>query len=466
MNMDALHRLSLRRMLIMVLLAGVMVGSLLQLGLTWHHAKLAVNSAFDRSLLGAIKAIDANVSTESGGLAVELPYTLFEFFALNASGPVFYRVATQDGLVEIGNPDLPLPAEPLQVHKPHFDTLVYAGTQVRIGSYLRPIAHPLGASSDPQLVIQVAEPFASRRQFSRRFLASAVARDLLLAVLAAAMVAVAVGWSLRPLGQLRQELGARAAHDLSPVATHHVPADVLPLVEAMNQHILRCQQLLAGQRRFVDDASHQLRPALSTLLAQLSFAQRSADMPGVQAALSALRAQLKHTIAHTNQMLALARADSSEMHTHIVDLAELAHGVTQSWWPQARSQHIDLGFEAVAAPAWVDVQQELIGQALSNLIDNALRYTPAAGRVTVKVQTGPHTVSLSVCDTGPGIPPHELPHATQRFFRASNACGQGSGLGLAIVHSIAQRHQAAFHLRQHPEEGGLLAVLELPRCSR
>ncbi len=451
-------------MLIVLLLAGVMVGSLLQVWLTWHTARSAVNAAFDRSLFGAIKAIDANVSTESGGLAVELPYVLFEFFELTANGPVYYRVATQDGLVEIGSPDLPLPEEPLVERQPHFDTVEYAGAQVRIASYQRSLPQPMGASTDTRLVIQVAEPFASRDQFSRRFILGAVARDVLLAVLAAAAAAAAVAWALRPLRQLREEIAARAPDDLSAIDTRRVPRDVLPLVEAMNQHIFRQRELLDSQRRFVDDASHQLRTPLSTLLTQVSFAQRAGDLPTVQAALAALREQLRHTIRQTNQMLALARADTCDLATESVDLAELAREVTRRWWPQARGQHIDLGLETPDQAVWVRVQRELLEEALANLLDNALRYTPAGGRITVKVAQEGRSASLDVSDSGPGIPPEELALAMQRFFRASNSRGTGSGLGLAIVASIAKRHQGSFELRPAPDEGGLWARITLPRA--
>lgn len=465
MNFDALHRVSLRRMLIVVLLAGVMVGSVLQVWLTWHTARSAVNAAFDRSLFGAIKAIDANVSTESGGLAVELPYVLFEFFELTASGPVYYRVATLDGLVEIGNPDLPLPKQVLQDGQPVFDTVEYAGTQVRAATYVRPLRHPVGGSSDRRLVIQVAEPFSSRDQFSRQFIVSAVARDSLLAALAAGMVAVAVAWSLRPLHQLRQEVQSRAPADLSPIDTSRVPRDVLPLVDAMNQHIFRYRELLEGQRRFIDDASHQLRTPLSTLLTQVTFAQRASDMEGMRDALAALREQLKHTVRQTNQMLALARADTLAAPTQRVDLGLLAREVTKRWWTQARNRQIDLGFEMTVPPVAIQAHQGLIDEALSNLIDNALKYTPDGGRVTVRVATdGPWAV-VAVSDSGPGIPAQELPHATERFFRASNSRGTGSGLGLAIVQSIAKRHHASLELLPEPNEGGLMACLRLPRCS-
>ncbi|SFE13736.1 sensor histidine kinase [Paracidovorax konjaci] len=462
MNLDALHRVSLRRMLIAVLLAGVLAGSLLQVGLTWHTARAAVNAAFDRSLFGAIKAIDANVSTESGGLAVELPYVLFEFFELAASGQVYYRVATQDGLVEIGSPDLPLPPQPLRDRQPHFDTVEYAGSSVRIGTYVRPLDHPVGGSSDRRLVIQVAEPFASRDQFSRQFIVGAVVRDALLAALAAGMTAAAVAWSLRPLRQLRQEVQSRAPEDLSPIDTRRVPRDVLPLVEAMNAHILRYRDLLQAQRRFVDDASHQLRTPLSTLLTQVAFAQRAPDMDGMQQGLAALREQLRHTVRQTNQMLALARADTLDVPLQPTDLAALAQDVAKRWWAPARSRGIDLGFEMPAAPPAVHAHPGLLEEALSNLIDNALRHAPDGGRVTVAVGQRQGAATLSVSDNGPGIPADELPLATERFFRASNSRGTGSGLGLAIVQSIARRHHGSFELQRGPGGSGLLATLALP----
>lgn len=464
MNVDALHRVSLRRTLIVVLLAGVMVGSFVQVWLTWHTARSAVDAAFDRSLFGAIKAIDANVSTDSGGLAVELPYALFEFFELTAAGPVYYRVATQDGLVEIGNPDLPMPPpDLLRDRQPHFATVDYAGETVRVGTYARPLRHAVGGSSDRRLVVQVAEPFASREQFSRQFLVGAIGPDLLLAALAAAMVAAAVAWSLRPLRQLRQDLQARAPDDLSPIDTQRVPRDVLPLVEAMNQHIFRYRELLEGQRRFVDDASHQLRTPLSTLLTQVTFTQRAGDMDSMQDALAALREQLKHTIRQTNQMLALARADTPDAALQPMDLGRLAGDVTKRHWSAARSRRIDLGFEMPEPVPAVQADPGLLEEALSNLIDNALKYTPEGGCVTVRVAAGDGVVVLSVADDGPGIPIEELPRVTERFFRASNTQGTGSGLGLAIVGAIARRHGARLVLAPATGEGGLVVRLEFPR---
>lgn len=462
MNFDSLHRVSLRRSLIVVLLAGVLAGGLIQVYVTWRTAQAAVNAAFDRSLYGAIRSIRANVSTESGGLAVELPYVLFEFFELTASGNVFYRIATEDGLVEIGNPDLPMPPEALADHQPDFRTIGYAGGQVRVGTYVTPLDGPVGGSSGRRLVIQVAEALDSRTHFSQQIILGAVARDVLLAAMAAAMVAATVTWSLRPLNQLRADVRARASDDLSPVDTGRVPVDVLPLVEAMNQHMARYRDLLATQRHFVDDASHQLRTPLSTLLTQVGYAQREGDPATLREALAAIRAQLKATIRQVNQMLALARADALELRLEPTDLSVLAQKVAKRWWPAAREKGIDLGVEPAAVRSTARVHHELVEEALSNLVDNALRHAPHGGRVTVKVEADAAAARIHVRDNGPGIAQDELPLVTQRFYRGRDSRDQGSGLGLAIAASIAKRHGGALTLAREPNEGGLLATLSLP----
>ncbi|MGV2740239.1 sensor histidine kinase, partial [Salmonella enterica] len=162
----------------------------------------------------------------------------------------------------------------------------------------------------------------------------------------------------------------------------------------------------------------------------------------MQDALAALREQLKHTIRQTNQMLALARADTPDAALQPVDLGRLAGDVTRRHWAAARSRRIDLGFEMPEPVPAVQADPGLLEEALSNLIDNALKYTPEGGCVTVRVAASDGVVVLSVADDGPGIPAEDLPRVTERFFRAGNTQGSGSGLGLAIVAAIARRHGA------------------------
>jgi len=466
LNLDAWHALSLRRTLLLVLFPGLLAVVGAELWLTWRTAVDAANAAYDRSLLGAIKSIDANISTASGGLGVELPYRMLEFFELTANGRVFYRVATDDGLVEIGNADLPPPPRALVTGEPQFSDASYFDDPVRVGSYARLLEQPLGGRKTPQrIVIQVAETLQSRQAFTRALVAQSLARDLVLVVAATGLLVLAVAWALRPLARLRAEVQARPAQDLRPISPTGIPADVRPLVEAINHHVERNRRQAEARRRFIDDASHQLRTPLATLATQVGFALREADPAQQRQALDAIRSQLDETVRQTNQMLALARADSAEIAPEVVDLNAVAQDVTRHWWSEARAGGIDLGLEAAAGPVRAMAQPALLREALSNLLHNAIRYTPPGGRVTVAVKAAGARAWLEVVDDGPGIPADELGRAGERFFRGSNVEQPGTGLGLAIVKSIADRVGGELLLTPGHGERGLRATIALPAAA-
>lgn len=484
------HQASLRRTLLTALLPTMLLAAGAEMWLTWRTALDAANAAYDRSLLGAIKAMDANISTASGGLGVELPYRMLEFFELTASGQVFFRVATEDGLVEIGNSDLPRPPPMLPTGRAVFSDVRYLDQPMRLGSYARLLDPPLaGASGMQRVVIQIGETTGSRRDFTRALVLQAVARNVLLLALGAVLVVLAIAWALRPLARLRSEVAARTPDDMRPVRGSAIPADVQPLVEAINQHIERHREASEARRAFIDDASHQLRTPLTTLTTQLGYALRETDPVLQREALQALRQQLDETVRQTNQMLALARADSAELQAEPVEANALAEAVTRAAWPLAREQGLDLGLESAQAPVWVLAQPALLREALSNLVHNATRCTPAGGVVTVRVTAGAAApvsapsaagpgqqgvldadpvsaeVVLAVLDNGPGMPAEELARAGERFFRGSRSGTQGSGLGLAIVRSIMQRHGGRLHLASPGELGGLTAELHLPAAA-
>ena len=146
MKLNQWRQFSLRRTLLLVLLPGMLLVVAAELWLTWRTSLDAANAAYDRSLLGAIKAIDSNISTETGGLSVELPYRMLEFFELTASGQVYYHVSTDDGLVEIGNSDLPAPQGPLLTGHPQFADAIYFDEPVRVGTYARLLTEPIGGA--------------------------------------------------------------------------------------------------------------------------------------------------------------------------------------------------------------------------------------------------------------------------------------------------------------------------------
>lgn len=459
---------SLRRTLLAVLLPGLLLAMGLELAVSWHNALAAANTAFDRSLLGAIKAVDANISTASGGLSVELPYQMLEFFELTASGQVFYNVASGDGLVEIGNAGLPRPPRTLIDRAPQFYDADYFGVPVRVGAWQRRLDRALsqGSRSD-WVIVQIAETLESRQDFTRRLVLESVARDTLMLICALALVTLAVHGALRPLQRLRAEVAHRASDDLTPIATDQVPKDVAPLAEAINLHMRRYQHAMTRQRQFVDDASHQLRTPLTTLVTQVGYALRTPDGDTRTQTLVAIKAELDAAIRQTNQMLALARADAQELHTSAIDLMALAETVARRLWPLARQQGLDLGLEPLGADngvrAWGDAT--LLEQALVNLVHNALLHVPRGGQVTVRAGVQSGEAMLCVNDDGPGMTAADRARAGQRFLHVAGSGTRGSGLGLSIAQAIVQRHGGTLELtdaRAGVRPPGLQAVLRWP----
>ena len=462
MRWNRLSRLRLAQQLLLLLLPALLLLSVAELRLTAQDVRRAADAAYDRSLLGALKSIDANVSTESGGLAVELPYRLFEFFELTASGPVQYRVATADGLVELGSPDLPAPPETLKTGVPQFYDGTYFGAPVRIAAYARELDKPAEGSASRQLVIQVAEGTQSRDAFRRTFVRRAAWASAAFLVLTTAACVAAIVFVLRPLGRLSAEVAQRSPGELQPLRDDDLPGDVRPLVEAINQHMQRTHALGAQQRMFLDDASHQLRTHLTTLRMQVDFALRQQDACEVQATLSALGEELQRATRSTNQLLSLARSESVDLQLAPFDARELLQEVARQFLPAAREKSVDLGVEAEELQAWGDAS--LLREALVNLVANAVSYA-AGGSVTLRAGGGALGWSMVVEDTGPGLPPELRARAGTRFARGHAGRGSGSGLGLAIAGAIVARHAGTLRLEAGADGRGLHATLWWPRPS-
>jgi two-component system sensor histidine kinase TctE len=398
------------------------------------EAEHAADAAFDRALLGAIKGLDLSISTASGGLAVEQPYRLFEFFQLTAATTVHYRVATDDGLVEIGSPDLPAPPGPLRDGEPLFYDAVYFGEAVRVGALRRALDPPLGSAR--QVLIQVAEGTEARERFTRGFVRQALGRDaLVLGVLALAVLG-ASAWALAPVRRLAEATRSRRPDDLRPLQSDGLPAELLPLVDAVNQQLARTAALTEQRRQFIDDASHQLRTPLATLRAQLDFARREPDASRQAEVLQALSQELDHATRGTAQLLALARADAAAHEPEPLDLAELAREVALALLPQARERGIDFGVEVPETGAPARGDHAPLREALTNLAHNALVH--GAGPVTLEAGADAAEVWVGVSDAGPGLEPELRERVGQRFAKGRGS--RGSGLGLSIASAVARRH--------------------------
>jgi two-component system sensor histidine kinase TctE len=379
-------------------------------------------------------------------------------FESTAQSNVYYRVAFESlpgkpaEAALTGYDDLPLPKLRLENDTPLFYDATYHDEPVRVAAVAKPLYQP---GLPARIVIQVAETIETRRALQQAVWRGTLLRDAALVAVSAALLWLGVTVALRPLNRLARSIAVRASDDLRPLDATDVPAEVRPLVNAINHHIHRYEELAEAQSQFLADASHQLRTPLAVLLTQAEYALRETDPTRVRESLSAIIARLQSTNRLTTQLLALARARHAgqDAPAETFDLGELARDVVVDALPLAREKQQDLGWDdgGVAVPLPVTGYPAFLREALSNLVHNALRYTPAGGRITVRAMADGDHALVCVDDTGPGMTPDERAHAFQRFRRAHEGghrtgqpkdtryAAEGSGLGLAIARAYAAR---------------------------
>jgi two-component system OmpR family sensor kinase len=307
-------------------------------------------------------------------------------------------------------------------------------------------------------VVQVAQPMSLRRQLATDIAVRTIVPLLLLLPVLGIAIMVIVGRGLLPLRRIAAEVDARSATALDPVEEKRAPDEVKPLVLALNNLLARLGRSLAAQRAFVADAAHELRTPLTALKLQTQLLARAQGEDERRAALQNLEAGVERSARLVEQLLTLARQEPDvERVWEPLDLAALGRTVIAERTPLALERGIDLGL-ARAEPVQLTGDAQALKALLGNLVDNAIRYTPAGGKVDVEVaEEGGHP-ALAVSDTGPGIPAAERARVFDRFYRAPGNPAPGTGLGLAIVKSIAESHGARVELGDRPG-GGLRAVV-------
>lgn len=314
------------------------------------------------------------------------------------------------------------------------------------------------------LTIAVAQPIRVRNQLA----ASAAWRTLLPFFVLLPVLGVLTWWlvgrGLRPLGRLAQSVQARTPDSLDPLPIGDVPVEVRPLVDSLNDLLTRLKAALDAQRAFVGDAAHELRTPLTALQLQTQLVERAVSEDDRAAALADLKQGLQRATHTVQQMLTLARQEPEASAGALADirLAEVVRESVTEHLRLAEARQIDLGVVQADEAAIVRGDAGALKILLANLIGNALRYSPAGGRVDVSCAMTDGTPRLEVADNGPGIPPEERARVFDRFYRRGS--GSGAGLGLSIVRTIARRHGAAVELGD-TEGGGLNVRVTFPRFS-
>ena len=462
--------MSLRRYLFLGILLPIGLFILVDTISLYRQALAAVNTAYDRTLLASAKSIGEHIEATGDGSAAQLraavPYAALEAFEADNRSRMVYRISSTQGELVDGFDDLPAWRGRLPDRGPYaalvdFYDDTYRGDAVRVAVLLQPVAMD---RARVMAVVQVAETLELRRTLARQILIDTLWRQAALVAVIALVVIVVVQRATRPVRRLSAVLQARPTSDLTPLLAPGAPRELVPLVEATNDLMARLTHLLANQKRFVRDASHQLRTPLAVLKIQVQSALRG-DVAPAQA-LAEISGTVDRATLLANQMLALAKVEQlrQQAPSTVVDWAAVLRETALD--VSALVAHKDIDFEIITTPARIRTHEWMLRELCRNLLHNAIRHTPHGGTLVVRLVCDARHAALVISDSGPGI----LNELRARLFQPFSAGEQhsGSGLGLAICHEIVLALGGVVSLDNREGHGcvmGLDATVRLPLAS-
>ena len=454
-----------RRLLLLLLLPLLLVGALN----TWFDFRQADDAALqqDRQLLSLVPMLADSVvarGTKPDDPPVMLTAPPIDDFLGDRNGMAAFAVLNMEGEVLLG--DGWLTGLPPTTGEPEFLSEENGGATYRI------VSQRVNTAAG-ELVVRLADGSDARQSWFRNLAIKVLLPNMVLMIAGVFAVNWAVSTALRPLLALADAVERRSPHDLTSMDPDVSPNEVRPLVLSLNRLLGLVNAQAESQARFVADAAHQLRTPLAGLQAQV---EAWGQVANVQATVT-LKAEQIHRLQRAarrtsqlaNQLLALSRADARSADTQSmqrVDLRQLCEVLLETHLDAAMAKDIDLGMDAAAAHA--NGHEWLLREMLTNLIDNAIKYTPHGGHVTLRCglrTVGPAQTEeafVEVEDDGPGVPPAERRRMLERFYRVPGSAGEGNGLGLAIAEEIARVHRSHLVAEAGANGQGLRISMQLP----
>lgn len=450
----------LRRRLLVMLIAPLILLAVINAWLEYRSAE-NVTTQQDQHLLALVPLMADSVIGESGDRPLLMLAPPVEEFLKERAGAASYAILDLDGKVLLG--DAWLSGLPPSDDTPELHSEEHAGATWRIVRQRQPTMFG-------EVVVVVADSSDPRQQWARSILFRVLLPNLVLIAAAAFAVRWAVKQALRPLLALKEAVERRSPRDLSAIDDSASPEEVRPLVDSLNRLFGLVNAQAESQRRFVADAAHQLRTPIAGLQAQVEAWAQAASAKPVEDTLALpteqvykLRSATRRTSQLANQLLALSRADVRTTHAQPqqrVDLKSLCEDALETHLDAATARRIDLGLDA--DPVQVMGHGWLLRELLSNLVDNAVKYTWEGGTVTIRCGRRGSDAFLEVEDDGPGLAASEIPRVLERFYRVQGTRGEGNGLGLAIAEEIARAHHSHLQLQPGTLERGLKVTLTIP----
>ncbi|WER45951.1 sensor histidine kinase N-terminal domain-containing protein [Cupriavidus sp. WKF15] len=482
---NASLRVHLLRALATPLFALVLVSGSLSYWLAAHYT----TQVFDRALYGVANSIAQQIRIAGPRLEQDIPMIAQTLVEAEGTDRIYWRIHGPDGLIGGMDTWLGYGTGQTTLHDARLFYAWFSGRQVR--AVRLPVMLPsaatdeLGTSEDGKLargpiVVEVAELLDRRETAANEILLSVSVPLILLLLVGSLILSHVLKEELVPLQILTDKLNRQTARSLAALDETQVPAEVAPLIRGLNALLSRLRDALDAQRKFIADAAHQLRTPLTAVKLHADRAMEADSLEVARHALRELQTASDRAVRLSNQLLSLARAEPGLSLERLgpveyFDLAELAFETGAEWVPQALARHLDLGFEVLpgptftgSSPAMVRGNRLLMREALSNLIDNAVKYVPPGGRITVRAggeALGNRGMAVvMVEDNGPGIAPQRREEVFKRFFRGDRQGDQapaaqtaGAGLGLAIVHEIIGLHHGTIRIEDVPAEASASA---------
>jgi two-component system, OmpR family, sensor histidine kinase TctE len=407
----------------------------------------------DRRLKEAANALMSRIEIDGG--AVTLDTTARGKLPLPASDSVKYAVRDTEGRLLLGDAQIPAVAMTDAADQ------MFALTQLERRN-VRTLSTRFDTSAGV-LILTAADVRTGAEPAARFGLMSTLLWDFVQLDVTLVLVWVGIQLGLRPMKKLRDEIGRRSPLDLRAIDEASVPREIAPVVVTLNRLFAMLRTSVQSQQQFIANTAHQLRTPITGMQAQLELLAAEPAAAPVKHRLATLQEGIRQLAHSANQLLTLARADPAVNITaknQTVALETIVGEVVAKFFDRALQSDIDLGAEV--HPVTIMADASLLDDLLSNLVDNALKYTPAGGSVTVSAGERGGKPYISVEDTGPGIPENERERVRQRFYRLPGSPGHGSGLGLAIVDEIAQLYGADLSIGPGARGVGTNVSLQFP----
>ncbi|KQZ32464.1 sensor histidine kinase [Duganella sp. Root1480D1] len=443
---------SIRLRLLKWLIGPVLLLNLAGVALSYALAWIPAQIAFDQSLSDAAAMLGAHVSEREGRLVLDLPPAAERALREDELDKVYFSVRDSQGRLVGG--DAVLPVQPARAGAPAVDSVLEKNP-------VRLVALPV-LTGQQQGIVVVAKTLRKRGQARTAIVRAMLPLAAVFTLASVGLVWLSVTNGLSPLHRVRAGIQARSAEDLSPIPAGEVPLEVRPMVQSFNGLLERVREGAQAQQDFLANVAHQLRTPLAGMRTQIELLAAQECTPAAASSLAMMQASTERMIRQVNQLLALARAEPGPLRKTRMErmaLDQLLEESIQHFVEQALRKDIDLGFDL--QPTMVTGDRFLLRDLVDNLVDNAIRYTPPNGSVTVSCFPHLGGGMLTVEDSGPGIPPAKREAVFQRFQRLDQKTN-GSGIGLAIVRDIATAHGASVAIDTPASGQGALFSVYFP----